>query len=322
MPLSFLSSLHLSIPVSCADNKASLVGPLVKRKTSSVGYRKVAEALIITSSKHKSVKKTRREEKKPKTLHLRISNTTLSEKENGVNLLPNSANSDPNNKLGMVIENGESSTEVISKDSSLKTPGRDAVLKACTITSGIFAVTGLTIRQVSHVISEGGLSFPDCTRTMPYDIEWSQAETIAALVVLISACRQLLLNFWPEFADSSKAANRQVLGSLDIWDYVVVSFLPGIGEELLFRGALLPIIGIDWKGVTVVGLTFGALHLGGGRKSAFALWASFVGIVYGFAAVSSSSLIVPIAAHSLNNLIGGLLWRYFDLKEDGNSVDS
>eukprot|EP01018_Ginkgo_biloba_P024612 Gb_34786 [translate_table: standard] len=112
-----------------------------------------------------------------------------------------------------------------------------------------------------------------------------------------------------------------VLRSLEIWDYALVSFLPGISEELLFRGALLPLIGLDWKGATAVGIIFGALHFGGGRKSAFAVWASFVGIVYGFAAISSASLIVPMASHSLNNIVGGLLWRYYDSKEKADILD-
>ncbi|KAK8923843.1 hypothetical protein KSP39_PZI019284 [Platanthera zijinensis] len=60
----------------------------------------------------------------------------------------------------------------------------------------------------------------------------------------------------------------------------------------------------------IVGAIFGGLHLGGGRRYSFTIWASFVGFVYGMAAVKSSSIIVPMASHALNNLIGGILWRY------------
>jgi hypothetical protein len=35
-------------------------------------------------------------------------------------------------------------------------------------------------------------------------------ELIIGLVVLISSSRYLLLKIWPEFAESSEAANRQV----------------------------------------------------------------------------------------------------------------
>lgn len=89
-----------------------------------------------------------------------------------------------------------------------------------------------------------------------------------------------------------------------------MAFLPGISEELLFRGALLPLFGLTWESALVVGTIFGCLHLGGGRRYSFAIWATFVGFAYGLATVVSSSVVVPIVSHSLNNLIGGILWRY------------
>lgn len=38
--------------------------------------------------------------------------------------------------------------------------------------------------------------------------------------------------------------------------------------------------------------------------------ATFVGVAYGCATVASSSIIVPMASHAVNNLVGGILWRY------------
>lgn len=38
--------------------------------------------------------------------------------------------------------------------------------------------------------------------------------------------------------------------------------------------------------------------------------ACFVGLVYGYATILSSSIIVPMASHAANNLVGGILWRY------------
>lgn len=43
-------------------------------------------------------------------------------------------------------------------------------------------------------------------------------------------------------------------------------------QELLFRGALLPLVGVDWRGVAASGLVFGILHISGGRNVAFATW--------------------------------------------------
>ncbi|KNA08184.1 hypothetical protein SOVF_164910 isoform B, partial [Spinacia oleracea] len=91
-------------------------------------------------------------------------------------------------------------------------------------------------------------------------------------VVLISLSRYTLLKTWPDFAESSEAANRQVLTSLEAYDYLIVAFLPGISEELLFWGGLLPLLGLNWKSALAVAALFGVLHLGSGRKSSFAIW--------------------------------------------------
>lgn len=187
---------------------------------------------------------------------------------------------------------------------------RSDVLQACTVTSGLIAALGLLIRQVSHVASMEGLPILDCSTEVTFGIEMWHLELITGLVILISSCRYLLLKTWPDFAESTEAANQQVLTSLQPLDYLVVSFLPGITEELLFRGALLPLFGMDWKSVLLAATIFGVLHLGNGRKYSFAIWATFVGFVYGYATIVSSSLVVPMASHALNNLAGGLLWRH------------
>ncbi|KAF3780132.1 hypothetical protein EJ110_NYTH39933, partial [Nymphaea thermarum] len=156
----------------------------------------------------------------------------------------------------------------------------------------------------------GNFNFWSCFSFLSDSFDWGDLELVIGLVVLVSTCRWFLLKLWPDFSDSSEAANQQVLGSLELWDYAVVAILPGVSEELLFRGALLPLFGLNWKSALAVGALFGVLHLGNGRRSSFAIWATFVGLVYGMATVFSSSVLVPMASHSLNNLIGGILWRY------------
>ncbi|KAG6764674.1 hypothetical protein POTOM_032155 [Populus tomentosa] len=215
---------------------------------------------------------------------------------------------------------------------------RSDVLQACTVTSGLIAALELFsfVDLVSCCLENNGFDFPihpcvSCRingRTanprllyrslivshlyflFTVGIEMWHLELITGLVILISSCRYLLLKTWPDFAESTEAANQQVLTSLQPLDYLVVSFLPGVTEELLFRGALLPLFGMDWKSVLLAATIFGVLHLGNSRKYSFAIWATFVGIVYGYATIVSSSLVVPMASHALNNLAGGLLWRH------------
>lgn len=204
----------------------------------------------------------------------------------------------------------EPASDNVSSNSSPTSPARDTVLKGCTITSGFLVALGLLIRQASHVASVEGWSIFDASAEVPFGLEMQHVPLTIGTIALISSCRYILLMAWPEFSESSEAANQQVLGSLQELDYLVVAFLPGISEELLFRGALLPLLGLNWKSAIVVGAIFGGLHLGGGRRYPFAIWASFVGYIYGMATIVSSSIIVPMVSHSLSNLIGAILWRY------------
>ncbi|XP_072960187.1 uncharacterized protein [Typha angustifolia] len=186
---------------------------------------------------------------------------------------------------------------------------RSAVLQACIVTSSLLLALGAIARQASHVASIEGWPILD-TAKVSFGFEIWHIELIVGLVILISSSRFVLLKTWPDFAESSEAANQQILSQLQPLDFVVVSFLPGISEELLFRGALMPLFGLNWISALVTAAIFGGLHLGSGRKYSYAVWATFVGFAYGLATITSSSVIVPMASHSLNNLIGGLLWRF------------
>ena len=54
---------------------------------------------------------------------------------------------------------------------------------------------------------------------------------------------------------------------------------------------------------------FGALHVSGGRRTSFALWATAVGLAYGALAVVLHDGTAPMIAHAVANAAGGLLWR-------------
>ncbi|CAI5960693.1 unnamed protein product [Closterium sp. NIES-65] len=96
-----------------------------------------------------------------------------------------------------------------------------------------------------------------------------------------------LLRLSPAFLDATNASNARALSSLNATDLIWVSLLPGISEELLFRGALLPLVGVNAVGVIVSGAVFGLLHVTGDRNLTFSAWASSVGCVYGVLAVAT-----------------------------------
>ena len=92
---------------------------------------------------------------------------------------------------------------------------------------------------------------------------------------------------------------REVLGPLTGREIVIVALASSIGEEVLFRGALLP-----WMGVWLQGLVFALLHVAPDRKMlpwtalAFALGGGF-----GVMAEETGSLGAPIAAHFMINFL-------------------
>lgn len=73
----------------------------------------------------------------------------------------------------------------------------------------------------------------------------------------------------------------------------VVALTSAIGEELLFRGALQPLIGL-WPTV----LVFGLLHGGGLRRLwAWTVFATFGGVVFAYLTLATGSLLAAIVMH-------------------------
>lgn len=143
----------------------------------------------------------------------------------------------------------------------------------------------------------------------------------------VTLARKFLLEASESFRDATDRSNAQILPSLakDPVDIAWVSFAPALGEEALFRCALVPAIAPDWRGVCIAGSVFGLLHLSGGRNWTFATWASFVGCVYGAAMLLTEDGMVPVVAHALANAASAWMWikkhedivnDYHEAKED------
>jgi membrane protease YdiL (CAAX protease family) len=83
----------------------------------------------------------------------------------------------------------------------------------------------------------------------------------------------------------------------------ILSVLAGVGEELMFRGVLQPVL-IGWLGV-VIGIVlastvFGLLHA---VTVTYAVLATGVGAYLGWLTIASENLLVPIIAHSLYDFV-------------------
>jgi membrane protease YdiL (CAAX protease family) len=98
---------------------------------------------------------------------------------------------------------------------------------------------------------------------------------------------------------------------------LILGVLPGICEELLFRGTLFPLLSKSIKNrhivIWVVAIIFSAIHL---QFSGF-IPRLLLGAYLGYLLVWSGSLWLPILAHALHNSLSVLL-QYFS---DTNHVD-
>jgi membrane protease YdiL (CAAX protease family) len=90
-----------------------------------------------------------------------------------------------------------------------------------------------------------------------------------------------------------------LLGPLTRREIVILALASSIGEEMLFRGALLP-----WLGLWPQAVVFALLHVGPGKR--FLPWtlsALVLGAAFGWLTVWTTNLGAPIAAHFVINFL-------------------
>jgi len=129
---------------------------------------------------------------------------------------------------------------------------------------------------------------------------------IAGLIILAS---NGIYKIWPAYQRSAQYYLELVLKPLAIPDTVWLGLLPGLSEELLFRGVMIPALGSGMLAVIVSSLLFGALHLGGIQQWPYGLWATAVGIILGTMMIVTGNLLIPIVAHIITNFFSSLIWK-------------
>lgn len=88
-------------------------------------------------------------------------------------------------------------------------------------------------------------------------------------------------------------------------EIVAISILAGVGEEMLFRGAMQP----EW-GLLTASLVFGACHVGNRLTVPLGIWAACTGLLLGWLAMITGGLLAPLVAHITYDAIalGYLRW--------------
>jgi membrane protease YdiL (CAAX protease family) len=114
-------------------------------------------------------------------------------------------------------------------------------------------------------------------------------------------------NSWP--GRSLRHVCRQIVRPLfehvSAGHIAIVSILAGLGEELLFRGALQPLIG--WFGASIV---FGGVHVAGRGFIGYGLWAAFIGALFGGLMEWTGGLTAPVVAHAVYDAAALAYVRY------------
>jgi hypothetical protein len=136
----------------------------------------------------------------------------------------------------------------------------------------------------------------------------------------ITIASSIVYRLWGEYRRSADHYLALVLKPLVFADLIWLGLLPGLSEELLFRGVMLPEFGLDTTGVLLSSACFGVLHLSSLKQWSYVVWASIVGVGLGLSAVWTGNLLVPIVAHILTNFVSGLIWKLNDRPQKGNGV--
>ena len=92
---------------------------------------------------------------------------------------------------------------------------------------------------------------------------------------------------------------RGLLGKLSPREILILAVASSVGEELLFRGALLP-----WIGIWPQAVIFALLHIGpSARFLPWTLSSLAVGVLFGYLYLWTGDLGAPIAAHFVINYL-------------------
>ena len=147
---------------------------------------------------------------------------------------------------------------------------------------------------------------------------WNQQQFLIGVVLglSITALSSLAYHFSDLYRKSANYYLEIVLKPLAFPDLIWLGLLPGLSEELLFRGVMLPALGLNHFAVIVSSICFGVLHLSGSEQWAYVIWASIVGMILGYSAFLSGNLLIPIVAHVVTNLVSSYLWKLQQSKGD------
>ncbi|PSR17133.1 CPBP family intramembrane metalloprotease [filamentous cyanobacterium CCP3] len=166
---------------------------------------------------------------------------------------------------------------------------------------GVTAIVLLLISKVWLYVDSAGL--------LPLRLSLQDGLLGLGLGLAITLASGVIYRLWPAYRHSADTYLTMVLQPLQWPDLIWLGLLPGLSEELLFRGVMLPAIGLNTLGVVVSAASFGVLHLSSLQQWTYVVWATAIGLVLAIGAVLTGNLLVPIVAHTVTNLVSSVVWK-------------
>jgi membrane protease YdiL (CAAX protease family) len=143
-----------------------------------------------------------------------------------------------------------------------------------------------------------GISLPNHLGRPGFGLWWGVLATIPPLVCLV-VVRAIP---WPPLRRVGSFLN-EVLGpalaQCSLGELALVASLAGVGEELLFRGALQPVLGL-----ALTSLIFAGAHF---ITPTYAVLTGLMGLYLGWLFTASQTLWVPIVTHALYDFVAFLV---------------
>ena len=165
------------------------------------------------------------------------------------------------------------------------------------------------------VVGEGGLAIAGgvwlfaAGHPVRLGATWPALASGVAVAIALSLVQWWLQRWAPgvgpvrAMRDLQRTVFEPLFAPLSAAELVAISALAGVGEEILFRGAVQTAFG--WPIAT---LAFGACHLGlSWRGWVLGVWATLAGAVLAALAITTGGLMAPIVAHAGYDL-AALLW--------------
>ena len=160
-----------------------------------------------------------------------------------------------------------------------------------------------------------------------YKLRWSLLSSVAPKPLLISTLlvfsSMFALNIFVKWFSLDDNLNDVFLGlSRNVLGVVGLAFLAPLLEEVLFRGAiqgaLMRLFGRPWPAIIVAALVFGVFHL----NPVQIVYATLLGIVFGWIYYRTGSLLSVIVGHVLNNSLAVVTTVAFGANEERAVAES